>query len=155
MKKIEITLHDVSLSGHDLESPVHVALQPLPVPTQWERLLFSRWLDAQRKSGKYPDLNVVNGVITLACRWEDYRQFFHEELEQKVAETNDLYNRGQEEAAQQMEQEAKQATQHAESEKDAARQRLREVAAFNELRRFRAEDTPADAVTFRQTPASR
>ncbi len=139
MKTIDIKVRDVPLTGRKEDAPVCIPLEPLPLPLAWEVLLLSRWESARSKSGKFPELTLTNGMITLACRREDYEQFFHEEVEQKVAETNELYNRQQEDAAPSSVAETKEARRLAAEEREAARFRQKEIAAFNELRRLREE----------------
>jgi hypothetical protein len=140
MKTIDIKVRDVPLTGRKEDAPVCIPLQPLPLPSAWEELLLSRWESARSKSGKFPELTLANGMITLACRREDYEQFFHEEVEQKVEETNELYNRQQEDAAPNSVAETKEARRRAAEQREASRLRMREIAAFNELRRLREEN---------------
>jgi hypothetical protein len=136
MNRIDIQLGDLSPSAQDTEKPVRLQLSPQP-PAEWETLLFTKWLEAQGKSGKYPEMSVVNGIVTLACRVGDYRQFFHEELEQKVTEANEIYTRQLEEAALRLAEEEKAALLQPAEERVSSGQRMREIAAFNELQRLR------------------
>ena len=137
MNRIDIQLGEVSPSLQDSHKPVKVQLSPKP-PADWETMLFTRWLEAQGKVGKYPEMSVVNGVVTLACRVGDYRQFFHEELEQKIAEVNDVYSRQLEEAALRHAEEEKAALLQSSADLETEGLRIKEIAAFNELRRLRA-----------------
>jgi len=137
MNRIDIQLDDVSPTSQDTEKPVRLRLSP-KAPPEWETLLFTRWLAAQGKSGKYPEMSVMNGVVTLACRVGDYRQYFHEELEQKVAEANEIYSRQLEEAALRFAEEEKATLLQTAEDRESSGQRLKEIAAFNELRRLRS-----------------
>jgi hypothetical protein len=136
MNRIDIQLGKVAPTAPDTDKPVRLRLSPTP-PADWESLLFTRWLEAQGKIGKYPEMSVVKGMVTLACRVGDYRQFFHEELEQKVAETNEIYSR-------QLEEEALREAAHekvallSSNDRETKSLQLKEMAAFNELRRLRA-----------------
>lgn len=132
MTKLDIQVSAVSPKPMDDDKPVRLTFAPAP-PLEWETLLFERWIEGKEKIARYPDMNITEGLVTLACRWGDYRQFFHEELEKKIAEANDLYNKQAEEAALQKAEEEKAALVQPSGGDEEARERLRQMHAVYQL----------------------